>query len=160
MKVASSFSSIFLTISRVPEQSVYWLPSDWNLKGEIRSSVQVFLNFSLPWLAGLCINRWSLEELVKRDPHNFLILLQQILRKTKEVKSRNTNINFCAVYCYRRKGSGFNSSFFFLYRCWSSVSMSWWCRSRSCSLPPSWEWVIIYWSGQKWEGILPLSAAQ
>uniref|UniRef100_A0A3Q4FXY6 Phosphoinositide 3-kinase regulatory subunit 5 n=1 Tax=Neolamprologus brichardi TaxID=32507 RepID=A0A3Q4FXY6_NEOBR len=37
------------------------------------------------WKAGLCINRWSLEELVKRDPHNFLILLQQILRKTKEV---------------------------------------------------------------------------
>ncbi|XP_068192769.1 phosphoinositide 3-kinase regulatory subunit 5-like isoform X2 [Antennarius striatus] len=34
---------------------------------------------------GLCINRWSLEELVKRDPHNFLILLQKILRKTKEV---------------------------------------------------------------------------
>lgn len=37
------------------------------------------------WKAGLCINRWSLEELVKRDPHNFLILLQQILRKTEEV---------------------------------------------------------------------------
>uniref|UniRef100_UPI003AB082B3 phosphoinositide 3-kinase regulatory subunit 5-like n=1 Tax=Centroberyx gerrardi TaxID=166262 RepID=UPI003AB082B3 len=37
------------------------------------------------WSAGLCINRWCLEELVKRDPHNFLILLQQLLRKTKEV---------------------------------------------------------------------------
>ncbi|XP_059203581.1 phosphoinositide 3-kinase regulatory subunit 5-like isoform X2 [Centropristis striata] len=37
------------------------------------------------WNAGLCINRWCLEELVKRDPHNFLILLQRILRKTKEV---------------------------------------------------------------------------
>ncbi|KAF7666371.1 hypothetical protein LDENG_00109550 [Lucifuga dentata] len=37
------------------------------------------------WNAGLCINRWCLEELVKRDPRNFLILLQQILRKTKEV---------------------------------------------------------------------------
>ncbi|XP_062294650.1 phosphoinositide 3-kinase regulatory subunit 5-like [Scomber scombrus] len=37
------------------------------------------------WNAGLCINRWCLEELVKRDPHNFLILLQKILRKTKEV---------------------------------------------------------------------------
>uniref|UniRef100_A0A673Y8H6 Phosphoinositide 3-kinase regulatory subunit 5 n=1 Tax=Salmo trutta TaxID=8032 RepID=A0A673Y8H6_SALTR len=35
--------------------------------------------------AGLCINRWSLEELVKRDPRNFIILLQQILRKTWEV---------------------------------------------------------------------------
>uniref|UniRef100_A0A7N6A8R5 Phosphoinositide 3-kinase regulatory subunit 5 n=1 Tax=Anabas testudineus TaxID=64144 RepID=A0A7N6A8R5_ANATE len=37
------------------------------------------------WNAGLCINRWCLEELVKRDHHNFLILLQKILRKTKEV---------------------------------------------------------------------------
>ncbi|XP_069005546.1 phosphoinositide 3-kinase regulatory subunit 5-like [Embiotoca jacksoni] len=37
------------------------------------------------WNAGLCINRWCLEELVKRDSHNFLILLQKILRKTKEV---------------------------------------------------------------------------
>uniref|UniRef100_A0A8C9XQ04 Phosphoinositide 3-kinase regulatory subunit 5 n=1 Tax=Sander lucioperca TaxID=283035 RepID=A0A8C9XQ04_SANLU len=37
------------------------------------------------WNAGLCVNRWCLEELVKRDPHNFLILLQKILRKTKEV---------------------------------------------------------------------------
>ncbi|XP_073349735.1 phosphoinositide 3-kinase regulatory subunit 5-like isoform X2 [Pagrus major] len=37
------------------------------------------------WNAGLCINRWCLEELVKRDPHNFLILLQKVLRKTKEV---------------------------------------------------------------------------
>ncbi|XP_030591363.1 phosphoinositide 3-kinase regulatory subunit 5-like isoform X2 [Archocentrus centrarchus] len=37
------------------------------------------------WKAGLCLNRWCLEELVKRDPHNFLILLQKILRKTNEV---------------------------------------------------------------------------
>uniref|UniRef100_A0A8C3G4T1 Phosphoinositide 3-kinase regulatory subunit 5 n=1 Tax=Cyclopterus lumpus TaxID=8103 RepID=A0A8C3G4T1_CYCLU len=34
---------------------------------------------------GLCINRWCLEELVKRDPHNFLILLQKLLRKTSQV---------------------------------------------------------------------------
>uniref|UniRef100_A0A3Q2Z5I0 Phosphoinositide 3-kinase regulatory subunit 5 n=1 Tax=Hippocampus comes TaxID=109280 RepID=A0A3Q2Z5I0_HIPCM len=34
------------------------------------------------------MNRWSLEELVKRDPDNFIILLQQILRKTKEVQER------------------------------------------------------------------------
>uniref|UniRef100_A0A673BLK3 Phosphoinositide 3-kinase regulatory subunit 5 n=1 Tax=Sphaeramia orbicularis TaxID=375764 RepID=A0A673BLK3_9TELE len=34
--------------------------------------------------SGLCINRWCLEELVKRDHHNFLILLQKILRKTRE----------------------------------------------------------------------------
>ncbi|KAK1878315.1 Phosphoinositide 3-kinase regulatory subunit 5 [Dissostichus eleginoides] len=37
------------------------------------------------WNAGLCINRWCLEELVKRHPDNFLILLQKILKKTKEV---------------------------------------------------------------------------
>nr|XP_054606724.1 phosphoinositide 3-kinase regulatory subunit 5 [Nothobranchius furzeri] len=37
------------------------------------------------WNAGLCISRWCLEELVQRDPHNFLILLQTILMKTKEV---------------------------------------------------------------------------
>ncbi|XP_070778965.1 phosphoinositide 3-kinase regulatory subunit 5-like [Enoplosus armatus] len=37
------------------------------------------------WNAGLCINRWCLEELVKRDPHNFLILLQKVLWKTNEV---------------------------------------------------------------------------
>ncbi|XP_060946280.1 phosphoinositide 3-kinase regulatory subunit 5-like [Limanda limanda] len=40
------------------------------------------------WNAGLCMNRWCLEELVKRDPHNFLILLQNILGKTKEVLER------------------------------------------------------------------------
>lgn len=34
------------------------------------------------------MNRWSLEELVKRDPENFLILLQQIIRKTKEVQEQ------------------------------------------------------------------------
>lgn len=38
--------------------------------------------------AGLCISRWCLEELVKRHPHNFLILLQKILQKTKEVKKK------------------------------------------------------------------------
>lgn len=37
-------------------------------------------------LADQSMNRWSLEEMVKRDPENFLILLQQIIRKTKEVR--------------------------------------------------------------------------
>ncbi|XP_051904734.1 phosphoinositide 3-kinase regulatory subunit 5-like [Hippocampus zosterae] len=37
------------------------------------------------WNAGLCMNRWCLEELVMRDPHNFPFLLQTILKKTKEV---------------------------------------------------------------------------
>ncbi|XP_040892431.1 phosphoinositide 3-kinase regulatory subunit 5 [Toxotes jaculatrix] len=38
--------------------------------------------------AGQSMNRWSLEELVKRDPENFLILLQQIINKTKEVQEQ------------------------------------------------------------------------
>ncbi|XP_028422715.1 phosphoinositide 3-kinase regulatory subunit 5 isoform X2 [Perca flavescens] len=38
--------------------------------------------------AGQSMNRWSLEELVKRDPENFLILLQQIIKKTKEVQDQ------------------------------------------------------------------------
>ncbi|KAK6479675.1 phosphoinositide 3-kinase regulatory subunit 5-like [Huso huso] len=38
------------------------------------------------WTVGLCMNRWSLEELVNRDPGNFLILLQQILKRTREVQ--------------------------------------------------------------------------
>ncbi|XP_011610740.2 phosphoinositide 3-kinase regulatory subunit 5 isoform X2 [Takifugu rubripes] len=37
------------------------------------------------WNAGQSMNRWSLEEMVKRDPDNFLILLQQIIRKAREV---------------------------------------------------------------------------
>lgn len=36
------------------------------------------------------MNRWSLEEMVKRDPENFLILLQQIIRKTKEVRGQRS----------------------------------------------------------------------
>ncbi|KAG8006442.1 Phosphoinositide 3-kinase regulatory subunit 5 [Nibea albiflora] len=35
------------------------------------------------WNAGLCINRWCLEELVKRDGHNFLILLQKVLEQCR-----------------------------------------------------------------------------
>ncbi|XP_008314996.1 phosphoinositide 3-kinase regulatory subunit 5 isoform X2 [Cynoglossus semilaevis] len=37
---------------------------------------------------GQSMNRWSLEELVKRDPDNFIILLQQIITKTKEVQEQ------------------------------------------------------------------------
>lgn len=42
------------------------------------------------------MNRWSLEEMVKRDPENFLILLQQIIRKTREVR-RPTLPTLCVV---------------------------------------------------------------
>ncbi|XP_043940960.1 phosphoinositide 3-kinase regulatory subunit 5 [Protopterus annectens] len=38
------------------------------------------------WKAGLCMNRWSLDELVDRDPGNFLILIEKILEKTKQVQ--------------------------------------------------------------------------
>ncbi|XP_074081713.1 phosphoinositide 3-kinase regulatory subunit 5 isoform X2 [Macrotis lagotis] len=40
------------------------------------------------WTAGLCLNCWSLQELVSRDPDNFLILLEQILQKTTEVQEK------------------------------------------------------------------------
>lgn len=36
---------------------------------------------------------------MKRDPHNFLILLQKILRKTKEVKKCKTNTDVRTVWC-------------------------------------------------------------
>ncbi|XP_076871500.1 phosphoinositide 3-kinase regulatory subunit 5 isoform X2 [Brachyhypopomus gauderio] len=38
------------------------------------------------WNTGCCMNRWSLEELLKRDPDNFLILLQQVLRRAREAQ--------------------------------------------------------------------------
>ncbi|KAI1884016.1 hypothetical protein AGOR_G00222040 [Albula goreensis] len=38
--------------------------------------------------ASLCMNRWSLEELVRRDPENFLILLRQILSRAREVQEQ------------------------------------------------------------------------
>ncbi|CAL8302622.1 unnamed protein product [Merluccius merluccius] len=37
------------------------------------------------WNAGLCLNRWCLEELLRREERNSLILLQLILTKTEEV---------------------------------------------------------------------------
>lgn len=61
--------------------------------------------------AGQSMNRWSLEELVKRDPENFLILLQQIIRKTKEVRGRralskttqgvSNEITVCFTVCFQ-----------------------------------------------------------
>uniref|UniRef100_A0A8D2I6I9 Phosphoinositide 3-kinase regulatory subunit 5 n=1 Tax=Urocitellus parryii TaxID=9999 RepID=A0A8D2I6I9_UROPR len=42
------------------------------------------------WSAGLCLNCWSLQELVSRDPGHFLILLEQILQKTREVQEKGT----------------------------------------------------------------------
>ncbi|KAJ8345139.1 hypothetical protein SKAU_G00293320 [Synaphobranchus kaupii] len=38
--------------------------------------------------AGLSMNHWSLEELVRRDPANFHILLTQILRRAREVQDQ------------------------------------------------------------------------
>ncbi|XP_039703272.1 phosphoinositide 3-kinase regulatory subunit 5 isoform X2 [Pteropus medius] len=45
---------------------------------------------STSWSAGLCLNCWSLQELVSRDPGHFLILLEQILQKTREVQEQGT----------------------------------------------------------------------
>ncbi|XP_006900564.1 PREDICTED: phosphoinositide 3-kinase regulatory subunit 5 [Elephantulus edwardii] len=45
---------------------------------------------STSWSAGLCLNCWSLQELVSRDPGHFLILLEQILKKTREVQEKGT----------------------------------------------------------------------
>ncbi|XP_007950419.1 phosphoinositide 3-kinase regulatory subunit 5 [Orycteropus afer afer] len=45
---------------------------------------------STSWSAGLCLNCWSLQELVSRDPGHFLILLEQILKKTLEVQEKGT----------------------------------------------------------------------
>ncbi|NWI02435.1 PIRK5 kinase, partial [Tichodroma muraria] len=39
---------------------------------------------SSTWAAGLCLNCWSLQELVSRDAGNYLILVEKILGKTKE----------------------------------------------------------------------------
>lgn len=52
--------------------------------------------------AGQSMNRWSLEEMVKRDPENFLILLQQIIRKTREVRAHRTEniLSPCTFYAY------------------------------------------------------------
>ncbi|CAN8194315.1 unnamed protein product [Coccothraustes coccothraustes] len=40
------------------------------------------------WAAGLCLNCWSLQELVSRDAGNYLILVEKILGKTQEVQER------------------------------------------------------------------------
>ncbi|XP_058022160.1 phosphoinositide 3-kinase regulatory subunit 5 isoform X1 [Ahaetulla prasina] len=40
------------------------------------------------WTAGLCLNCWTLQELVSRDAGNYLILLEKILRKTQEVQEK------------------------------------------------------------------------
>ncbi|XP_053310108.1 phosphoinositide 3-kinase regulatory subunit 5 isoform X2 [Spea bombifrons] len=38
------------------------------------------------WTAGLCLNYWSLEELVSRDAVNYIFLAEKILEKTREVQ--------------------------------------------------------------------------
>uniref|UniRef100_A0A8B9BK36 Phosphoinositide 3-kinase regulatory subunit 5 n=1 Tax=Anser brachyrhynchus TaxID=132585 RepID=A0A8B9BK36_9AVES len=40
------------------------------------------------WAAGLCLNCWSLQELVGRDAGNYLILVEKILCKAKEVQEK------------------------------------------------------------------------
>lgn len=55
------------------------------------------------------MNRWCLEELVRRDPHNFVILLQKILKKTKEVdilNKKKRDIIFLTIQWNNRKVTG------------------------------------------------------
>ncbi|XP_062976501.1 phosphoinositide 3-kinase regulatory subunit 5 [Elgaria multicarinata webbii] len=40
------------------------------------------------WTAGLCLNCWSLQELVSREAGNYFILLEKILQKTQEVQEK------------------------------------------------------------------------
>lgn len=40
------------------------------------------------WAAGLCLNCWSLQELVSRDAGNYLILVEKILGKAREVQEK------------------------------------------------------------------------
>uniref|UniRef100_A0A8B9J2E4 Phosphoinositide 3-kinase regulatory subunit 5 n=1 Tax=Amazona collaria TaxID=241587 RepID=A0A8B9J2E4_9PSIT len=40
------------------------------------------------WAAGLCLNCWSLQELVSRDASNYVILVEKILGKAKEVQEK------------------------------------------------------------------------
>ncbi|XP_022530922.2 phosphoinositide 3-kinase regulatory subunit 5 isoform X1 [Astyanax mexicanus] len=51
--------------------------------------LQASSTLSQSWNTGWCMNRWSLEELLRRDPENFLILLQQILTKARQVQEEN-----------------------------------------------------------------------
>lgn len=76
--------------------------------------------------AGQSMNRWSLEEMVKRDPDNFLILLQQIIRKAREVSGEQQSKKSSNPPC----PAHFPPTAF---RFWRSVSTSWWPPSLSCS---------------------------
>lgn len=98
---------------------------------------QVFLCVCL--LAGLCMNRWCLEELVRRDPNNFIILQQKILKKAKEVDISKTRPS-CPWLSLKPKKSDRTSSCH--HRCCSSVGMNSWFPSPSCSLLLCYEWVL------------------
>ncbi|KFQ85119.1 Phosphoinositide 3-kinase regulatory subunit 5, partial [Phoenicopterus ruber ruber] len=43
---------------------------------------------SVSTAAGLCLNCWSLQELVSRDAGNYLILVEKILSKAEEVQEK------------------------------------------------------------------------
>lgn len=101
-------------------------------------SVAPHLSSVLMCSAGQSMNRWSLEEMVKRDPENFLILLQQIIRKAREVRAHRTkNILSPSHACFFTHTclTALYACLWFTFRFRSSVSMSWWLLSRSCSSP-------------------------
>lgn len=94
-----------------------------------RASTSIVISY-LPVLmctAGQSMNRWSLEEMVKRDPDNSLILLQQIIRKTRQVRVATSQGSHAA---HRAPLTHLQLS---VFRFWRSVSTSWWLPSLSCS---------------------------
>lgn len=101
--------------------------------------------------AGQSMNRWSLEEMVKRDPENFLILLQQIIRKTREVGHTGDTRGG------RVRGDvcpWMSDLFVFVFRFRSSASMSWWLLWPSCSFPHCCRYLpsllCCTWAGSQW----------
>lgn len=104
--------------------------SSWNQWMRFHLRLSFLISLVLMCSAGQSMNRWSLEEMVKRDPENFLILLQQIIRKTREVgHTVNTGVG---------EGGCLHVNVWspvFVFRCRSSASMSWWLLWPSCSSP-------------------------
>ncbi|KAJ7412976.1 Phosphoinositide 3-kinase regulatory subunit 5 [Willisornis vidua] len=65
--------------SPLSSEAFVLLPKPFSMTSAPISSVVV---------AGLCLNCWSLQELVSRDAGNYLILVEKILGKTKEVQEK------------------------------------------------------------------------
>lgn len=62
-----------------PDPFLLFVPPESFLSGAVSDGGSVSPS------AGLCLNCWSLQELVSRDASNYLILVEKILGKAKEV---------------------------------------------------------------------------